>query len=68
MSSVEIVNACSCSIKKGLPEHQQFATKAEAEEEANRLLEQMRAEFCKKHKFDLRNEYGNFKIYILPNR
>ncbi len=67
MFTVEIKNSCSCAIKRGVSEMQSFATKQEAEEEANRLLEQMRAEFCKKHKFDLRNEYGNFKIYILAN-
>ena len=68
MYRVEIKNSCSCAIKRGIAEEQSFDTKEEAEEEANRLLQQMRDEFCKKHRFELRNELGNFIIFILANR
>ncbi len=67
MYSVEVKNACSCAIKRGIAEYQSFESKEEAEEEAERLLQQMRNEFCKKHRFELRSELGNYSIYILPN-
>lgn len=67
MHYVEIKNSCSCAIKRAFPETQSFDTKIEAEEEANRLLEKMEKEFCKKHRFELRNEFGRFNIYILSN-
>jgi len=54
MFNVEIKNACSCAIKRGLPENQNFETKEEAEEESNRILQQMQNEFCKRHRFVLR--------------
>lgn len=67
MYSVDIKNSCSCAIKRALPEMQSFDSKEEAEDEANRLLQQMQDEFCKKHRFELRNEFGNYSIYILSN-
>ena len=67
MYQVEIKNSCSCAIKRGLAEIQEFDTKEEAEEEANNLLDMMKNEFCKKHRFELRHEFGNFSIYILAN-
>ena len=67
MYQVEIKNSCSCAIKRGLADIQEFDSKAEAEEEANNLLDMMQNEFCKKHRFELRNEFGNFCIYILAN-
>jgi redox-regulated HSP33 family molecular chaperone len=67
MYSVDIKNSCSCAIKRALPELQSFDSQEEAEAEANRLLEQMQDEFCKKHRFELRHEFGNYSIYILAN-
>jgi len=67
MYQVEIKNVCSCAIKRALPENQSFDSKEEAQEEAERLLEQMQGEFCKKHRFELRNEFGNYTLYILNN-
>jgi len=67
MYSVEVKNSCSCAIKRAIPEQQSFDNREEAEEEANRLLEQMQDEFCKKHRFELRNEFGSYRIYILAN-
>ncbi len=68
MYSVEVKNSCSCAIKRAIADQQVFDTQAEAEEEANRLLQQMQDEFCKKHRFELRNEFGSYVIYILANR
>ena len=67
MYSVTIRNACSCAIKRALPEEQSFDTKEEAQEEAEQLLKQMQDEFCKKHRFELRNEFGNYTVMILSN-
>jgi len=64
MYYVEIKNACSCTIKRALPERQEFEEKEEAQAEAKKLLEQMDFEFCKKHSFELKNEFGNFCIYV----
>jgi len=68
MHQVSIKNPCSCTVKRALPETQEFDTKEEAEEEANRILEQMNTEFCKKHRFELKSEFGNFSIYVYMNR
>ena len=67
MYTVEIKNPCSCSIKRAIPELQEFDTKEEAQEEANRLIQQMENEFCKKHNFELKSQFGNFIIYTKPN-
>ena len=68
MPSVEVKNACSCAIKRAIDEQQYFSSADEAAQAAEELLEQMRREFCKKHRFELRNEFGNYVIYILANR
>ena len=68
MPSVIINNPCSCTIKRAIPEQQTFDTKEEAKEEANRILEQMNNEFCRKHRFELKSEFGNFSIYVYANR
>ena len=68
MYFVEISNPCSCTIKRAIPDKQSFDTKEEAEEEANSIFEQMNNEFCKKHSFELKSEFGNFTIYVRLNR
>jgi len=68
MYTVVINNPCSCTIKRAIPESQSFDTKEEAEEEANLIYEQMNNEFCKKHCFELKNEFGQFTIYVRLNR
>ena len=68
MYSVDIKNSCSCAIKRALPEMQNFDSEDEAQDEANRLLQQMQDEFCQRHRFELRHEFGNYSIYILANR
>lgn len=68
MYNVTINNPCSCAIKRAIPENQSFETKEEAQEEAERILEQMNNEFCQKHRFELKNEFGSFGIYVYSNR
>jgi len=68
MPSVTINNPCSCAIKRGLPEIQNFSSKEEAQEEAESILEQMNTQFCQKHRFELKSEFGNFTIYVYSNR
>ena len=68
MFKVHVHNTCSCAIKRAIPEIQEFSTKQEAQEEAEQLLEQMQNEFCRKHRFELKNEFGNFNIYTFSNR
>jgi len=67
MYTVNIKNACSCAIKRALPKEQSFVSKEEAKEEGERLLEEMQNEFCKRHRFELKNEFGNYTLYILNN-
>ena len=67
MYNVSINNPCSCTIKRALPEIQSFETKEEAEDEANKILEQLNNEFCRKHRFELKNEFGHFTIYVYSN-
>ena len=67
MFQVEIKNACPCSIKRGLCDTQSFDTKEDAKEEAERIVQLMQDEFCKKHRFELKSEFGNFVIYTYTN-
>lgn len=68
MYKVEVKNSCSCTIKRGISDIQSFDTIAEAQEEANRLLQEMRDEFCNKHRFELRKEFNSYNIYTFSNR
>jgi len=68
MYTVEVNNLCSCAIKRGIADMQSFDTIEDAEAEAQRLLQQMQNEFCKKHRFELRKELNSFIIYIFSNR
>lgn len=68
MTIVEIKNPCSCFLKSGLPERQQFADKNDAKEEAEQLLDQMQRTFCKKHEFSLSESFGKYTIFIRPRQ
>jgi len=67
MFTLEVKYPCSCAIKRGIAELQSFDTIEEAQEEANRLLQQMQDEFCQKHRFELRKEFNAYNIYSLSN-
>ena len=68
MYSVDVKNVCRCFIKDAMLEHQEFATKAEAKEEAESMLEHMQKNFCKKHEFHLIERYGSYIIDIVPRK
>ncbi|PHR55588.1 MAG: hypothetical protein COA44_10085 [Arcobacter sp.] len=68
MYNVTINNPCSCTIKRAIPQSQSFDTKEEAQEEADRILDQMNNEFCRKHRFELKSEFGHFTINVFANR
>jgi len=66
MYKVNVMNPCSCFVKNGFAESQDFDTKEEAEEEAKKLLSIMETSFCQKHKFSMMEQFGDFTIYIKP--
>ena len=66
MYKVDVYNPCSCFVKRGLFESNEFTTKEEAKKEADSLLKKMNDEFCKKHTFSMNEQFGDYKIYIKP--
>jgi len=66
MYKVNVTNPCSCFIKNGFVETQDFATKEEAKEEAEYLIKIMKSNFCQKHEFSMIEQFGNYTIYIKP--
>jgi len=68
MYSVKVQNACRCVLRSGMVENQSFPTAAEAKEEAEAMVEQMRRDFCKKHHFVLTQTGLMFTITIVPSR
>ena len=68
MYSVEVLNGCRCFIRDGLPEKQEFSSEEEAKNEATSLLNHMQKNFCKKHDFELTQEFSSYKIYIKPRK
>ncbi len=66
MYKVQVQNPCSCFIKNGFTEKQEFATKEEAKEEAEYLMRIMASNFCQKHQFSMTEQFGDFTIYIKP--
>lgn len=67
MYSVSVKNACSCFLKSGLGEHQEFQTQEEAKKEAEYMLGVMNSNFCHKHKFVLNEKFGDYTIFIQPS-
>ncbi len=68
MYKVNVQNLCSCFLKSGMPETQEFQTKDEAKAEAESMLGNMKEKFCKKHEFSLIERFGDFTIYIKPRK
>ena len=66
MYKVDALNPCSCFVKNGYRQSQDFETKEEAKKEAERMLAGMESSFCKKHEFSFIERFGNFKIYMKP--
>lgn len=67
MYGVEVKNPCRCFFRSGMAERQSFATKEEAAEEAERMVEEMRTHFCHKHIFRLTEQLGNYTITIVSS-
>lgn len=66
MYKVNVMNPCSCFVKNGFVDIQDFATKEEAKSEADYLMGIMKSNFCQKHEFSMSEESGNFTIDIKP--
>ena len=61
---VKVENGCSCFLKSGLAQVQEFETEEKAKEEAEYILGVMNSTFCHKHEFSLNEQFGDFSIYI----
>jgi hypothetical protein len=68
MYKVNVQNPCSCFVKNGFIESQEFQTQEEAKEEANYMMKIMQSNFCNKHEFSMTEQFGDFTIYIKPRR
>jgi len=66
MYKVKVQNPCSCFVKNGFIDSQEFSTKEEAKEEAEYLMKIMKSNFCQKHEFSVTEQFGDFTIYIKP--
>jgi hypothetical protein len=66
MYKVTVQNPCSCFIKNGFVENQDFETKEQAQQEAESLMNTMSKSFCKKHEFSMVERFGDYTIYIKP--
>ncbi len=63
MYKVTVMNPCSCFIKNGLVDVQDFSSKEEAKKEAESLLHRMQTTFCGKHEFSMSEQFGSFTIF-----
>ena len=66
MYKVKVMNPCSCFVKNGFVDTQDFDTKEDAKAEAEHLIGVMESSFCKKHEFSMNEQFGSFTIYIKP--
>ncbi len=66
MYKVIVPNTCSCFLKSGMAESQDFATKDEAKVEAERMVSTMQSKFCKKHDFSMQEQFGDYTVFIKP--
>lgn len=62
MYKVKVTNTCSCFLKSGLPQEEEYDTEEEAQKEANAMMHTMNSEFCHKHEFILHEQFGDFTI------
>ncbi|WP_415398012.1 hypothetical protein [Sulfurimonas sp. CS5] len=66
MYKVKVENVCSCFLKSGFAEAQEFDSKEKAQEEAQYMIGIMKSNFCQKHEFTLNEQFGDFTIFIKP--
>lgn len=63
---VTVENTCSCFLKSGMADIQEFDNKDDAKVEAERMIGEMQSNFCKKHEFALNEQFGDYTIFIKP--
>jgi len=68
MYKVNVMSPCSCFVKNGLWDAQDFKTKEDAKAEAESLLHKMQRTFCSKHEFSMTEQFGSYTIYTKPRR
>jgi len=68
MHKVKVENSCSCFLKSGLSELQEFKTQDEAKAEAEYMIGIMNSNFCAKHQFSLSEQFGDYTIFIKPRQ
>lgn len=68
MYKVNVQNTCRCFLKSGMVESSEFDTKEEAQKEAEYMIGVMNSTFCQKHEFDLKEQFGDYTIYIKPRK
>lgn len=61
---VKVENSCRCFLKSGMAEDIEFNSQEEAKEEAQKMINIMQSDFCKKHAFALNEQFGDYTIYI----
>ncbi|NOR58600.1 MAG: hypothetical protein GQ474_08775 [Sulfurimonas sp.] len=61
---VRVENVCRCFLKSGMAENLEFDSQKKAKEEAQKMIENMQSNFCKKHEFALNEQFGDYTIYI----
>ena len=66
MYKVKVENVCSCFMKSGFAEMQEFDSKEKAKEEAEYMIGIMKSNFCQKHEFALNEQFGDYTIFIKP--
>jgi hypothetical protein len=66
MYKVNVMNPCSCFVKNGFVDTQDFTSKEEAKNEAEFLMQTMQTKFCQKHDFSMIEQFGSYTIYIKP--
>ena len=66
MYKVKVQNTCRCFLKSGFSENLEFATKEEAQNEAEYMIGIMKSNFCQKHEFALNEQFGDYTIFIKP--
>jgi hypothetical protein len=62
---VEVKNPCRCFLRNGMSENEVFSNEADAKEYAEKMIAQMRSDFCKKHDFKLSNSFFLYTITIV---
>ena len=66
MYKIKVQNTCRCFLRSGFSETLEFNTQAEAQKEAQSMIETMRSNFCQKHEFELNEQFGDYTIFIKP--